>query len=104
MKESRALQRVWQLTLGLFLAEVGYGMFAGSLGLISDGVHTFANCLGVGTSLFAVRWAKDALASKAYSYDVGVRAEVLAAFTSEFVLWALLQVETQKGDNPSDQH
>ena len=82
MKESRVLQLVWQLTLLLCLAEIGYGVFAGSLGLISDGVHTAANCLGVGTSLFAVRWAKS-FASKAYSYDLGMRAEVLAAFTSK---------------------
>jgi len=83
MKESRVLQLVWQLTLLLCLAEVGYGVFAGSLGLVSDGVHTAANCLGVGTSLFAVRWSKS-FASKAYSYDLGMRAEVLAAFTSRY--------------------
>lgn len=83
MKESRVLLLVWQLTLALFIAEVGYGMFAGSLGLISDGVHTAANCLGVGTSLFAVRWAKT-ITGRSYSLDLSARAEVLAAFTSTF--------------------
>ena len=84
MKESRVLLLIWQLTLGLFILEIGCGVFLGSLGLISDGVHTAANCLGVGTSLFAVRWAKK-LTTKGYSYDLSIRAEVLAAFTSAYI-------------------
>lgn len=88
MKETQALQLVWQLTLALFLLEIGYGMLVGSLGLVSDGVHTAANCLGVGTSLFSVKFSKK-FNSKVYSYGIGDRAEVLAAFTNSVILLLL---------------
>lgn len=72
----------------LCVSEIGYGMYVGSLGLISDGVHSFANCLGVGTSLLAMRWSSsiNTKHASAFSYGICDRAEVLAAFANSVIL------------------
>ncbi|KAH9257021.1 hypothetical protein BASA81_004842 [Batrachochytrium salamandrivorans] len=92
MKEQQALQIIWRLTVLLCVVEIGYGMAAGSLGLVSDGVHSFANCLGVGTSLFAMRYSASLLktgSKSTFTYGVADRAEVLAAFANSVILMLL---------------
>lgn len=92
MKEQQALQVIWRLTVLLCVVEIGYGMAAGSLGLVSDGVHSFANCLGVGTSLFAMRYSASLLKTggkSTFTYGVADRAEVLAAFANSVILMLL---------------
>lgn len=68
------------LNLGLLIVEVGYGLYAGSLGLVSDGVHLGINCFGIALSLIALRLGrKPPSLDSSFGHD---RVHVLAAFTN----------------------
>lgn len=92
------IYRFSQLSFLIVAVEVGYGLWAGSLGLISDGIHSATGCLGLLVSLAASRFAKNGPRKwlrSGYSYG-GDRAEVLAAFTNNvFLLFIALFVAVE---------
>jgi len=72
------------LNLCLMSVEIGYGLLAGSLGLVCDGVHLAINCVGVALSLFALATAKQPPSLEApFGFE---RVHVLAAFANAVFL------------------
>ncbi|GBG24549.1 Zinc transporter, putative [Hondaea fermentalgiana] len=77
---ARPLALYGALNLALLVVEVGYGLYAGSLGLVSDGAHLGINCFGVALALAALRAGRDPPSVEAcFGHD---RVHVLAAFTN----------------------
>jgi cobalt-zinc-cadmium efflux system protein len=71
------LRLVLALTAGYMLAEVAGGLLTGSLALLSDAGHVFADVAGITMSLVAMSLAgRSANAAKTYGY---YRLEILAA-------------------------
>jgi zinc transporter 5/7 len=82
------MYRFSQLSFIIVAVEVAYGLWVGSLGLVSDGIHSATGCLGLLISLAASRFAKNGPRKwlrSGYSFG-GDRAEVLAAFTNNVFL------------------
>jgi len=72
------------MNIGMMLVEVLYGMFAGSLGLVCDGVHMGLNTFSIILSVIAVKWSTTP-ASPACSLGL-LRVHVLAAFSNAVVM------------------
>lgn len=72
------------LNFCLLSVEIGYGLLAGSLGLICDGVHLGINCVGIALSLVALAVSKQPPSlNSCYGYE---RVHVLAGFTNAVFL------------------
>lgn len=87
-RQRRALYGALALNGTLFFAELIGGYLTGSLALLSDAAHMFADVLALALSVFAI-WisGKKASSSKTFGY---YRAEVLAAFVNCLGLWVLM--------------
>lgn len=80
----RSLILTMGLTGAVMLVEVAGGLAAGSLALLSDAGHMFADLLALGMALFAVTMAaRPAPARRTYGYH---RVEILAALANGLVL------------------
>ena len=84
-RESRALLAFVSALLLLMLAQFAYGLWADSLGLISDAFHMAFHCAALATSLWGVLAARQQQRSFAFSYGFE-RYEVLAAFSNSLFL------------------
>lgn len=76
------------ITLLFVVAEVGAGLYAGSLALVSDAAHNFVDALALIIALIAV-WLQNrpATISKTYGYN---RAGILAAFINSATLMVIV--------------
>jgi cobalt-zinc-cadmium efflux system protein len=80
----RVLQAVFGLTCIYLVIEVAGGLLSGSLALLADGFHMFADAAGIGLSLFAAWLAhKPAPPQRTFGYQ---RVEILAAFFNALFL------------------
>lgn len=74
----KVLQWVFGLTCIYLVIEVAGGIISGSLALLADGFHMFADAAGIGLSLFAAWLAnRPAPPQRTFGYQ---RVEILAAF------------------------
>lgn len=80
----KVLRRVFALTFIYLIVEVAGGLISGSLALLADGFHMFADATGIGLSLFAA-WLshRPAPAHRTFGYQ---RVEILAAFFNALLL------------------
>lgn len=80
----RVLRWVFALTFFYLIVEVVGGLISGSLALLADGFHMFADATGIGLSLFAA-WLshRPAPAQRTFGYQ---RVEILAAFFNALLL------------------
>ncbi len=80
----RVLQAVFGLTCIYLVIEVAGGWISGSLALLADGFHMFADAAGIGLSLFAA-WLshRPAPPQRTFGYQ---RVEILAAFFNALFL------------------
>lgn len=80
----KVLQWVFGLTCVYLVIEVAGGLISGSLALLADGFHMFADAAGIGLSLFAAWLAhRPAPAQHTFGYQ---RVEILAAFFNALFL------------------
>ena len=83
----KVLQWVFGLTCIYLVIEVAGGLISGSLALLADGFHMFADAAGIGLSLFAAWLAhRPAPAQHTFGYQ---RVEILAAFFNALFLLAM---------------
>lgn len=83
-KTGKAVVAAIALNFSIFAAELVGGLVAGSLALISDALHNFADLLSLALAFVAVRMAlRKATTVKTYGY---VRSEILAAFVNALAL------------------
>lgn len=88
-KDSRQIFYFLLLNLSYMFVQLTYGFWTNSLGLISDAIHMFFDCVALGVGLFAAvtsKWPKNKLFSYGYS-----RIEVLSGFTNGIFL-ALISI------------
>jgi len=72
------------LAICVIMVEVAYGVFAGSLGLVCDGMHMLINCGGIATSVVALKGSqKPPTLESSFGF---ARMHVLAAFTNAIFL------------------
>jgi cobalt-zinc-cadmium efflux system protein len=83
-KHFKVLRWVFLLTFIYLMVEVGGGLISGSLALLADGFHMFADAMGIGLSLFAA-WLshRPAPQQRTFGYQ---RVEILAAFFNALLL------------------
>jgi cobalt-zinc-cadmium efflux system protein len=80
----KVLQLVFGLTCIYLVIEVAGGILSGSLALLADGFHMFADAAGIGLSLFAAWLAhRPAPPQRTFGYQ---RVEILAAFFNALFL------------------
>lgn len=80
----KVLQWVFGLTCIYLVVEVAGGILSGSLALLADGFHMFADAAGIGLSLFAAWLAhRPAPPQRTFGYQ---RVEILAAFFNALFL------------------
>lgn len=93
MSRERRLGLVLIVNTVLVAAQVGFGIWAHSLGLLSDAGHNLTDVAAVATSLVALRWARRApTAARSYGYHRGT---ILAALLNAasilavtvYILW-----------------
>jgi cobalt-zinc-cadmium efflux system protein len=83
----RVLRWVFGLTFIYLVIEVVGGLLSGSLALLADGFHMFADAMGIGLSLFAAWLAhRPAPAYRTFGYQ---RVEILAAFFNSLLLMGM---------------
>ena len=95
--ELRQLKMVFGLTMLYLFIEIGGAYVSGSLALLADGFHMFADAAGIGISLGA-QWALHRPAPKGHTFGYQ-RLEVLAAFMNAlgllamglFIIWESVQ-------------
>ncbi|KAA1107096.1 putative zinc transporter msc2 [Puccinia graminis f. sp. tritici] len=78
--ESRNIYLFLCLNLAFMLIQMTYGIWTNSLGLISDSIHMFFDCMALGMGLFAsvmATWPAD----KQFTYGYG-RVETLSGFAN----------------------
>ncbi|PLW50557.1 hypothetical protein PCASD_01497 [Puccinia coronata f. sp. avenae] len=78
--ESRNIYFFLCLNLAFMLVQMTYGIWTNSLGLISDSIHMFFDCMALGMGLFAsvmATWPAD----KQFTYGYG-RVETLSGFAN----------------------
>ncbi len=90
--DPKAAGQALKVALGInflfFLTELVGGFMTGSLALLSDAAHMFADVAALGLSVFALWIAqRRSNPSKTYGY---YRAEVLAAFLNSLSLWLMV--------------
>lgn len=86
-RQIRTLRWVFILTAIYLVVEVAGGILTGSLALLADGFHMFADAGAIGISLFAAWFAhRPAPAQKTFGYQ---RVEILAAFFNALILMAM---------------
>jgi len=80
----KVLRWVFGLTFIYLVVEVAGGVISGSLALLADGFHMFADAMGIGLSLFAA-WLshRPAPEHRTFGYQ---RVEILAAFFNALLL------------------
>jgi len=83
----KVLQWVFALTFLYLMVEVVGGLVSGSLALLADGFHMFADSAAIGLSLFAA-WLshRPAPAHRTFGYQ---RVEILTAFVNALLLVAM---------------
>ena len=86
------LAAVLSVSVAILLAEVAGGLISGSLALLADAGHMFADVAGVGLALLAVRLAARP-ASPARTFGLA-RAEILAAVANAVLLLGVAAVVT----------
>jgi cobalt-zinc-cadmium efflux system protein len=81
------LKWVFGLTLAYLVVEIAGGLWTGSLALLADGFHMFADATGIGLSLLAT-WLSHRPAPlwRTFGYQ---RAEIMAAFFNGLILVAM---------------
>lgn len=82
--ESRNIYFFLCLNLGYMLVQMMYGVWTNSLGLISDSIHMFFDCMGLGMGLFASvmsKWPAD----EQFTYGYG-RVETLSGYANGIFL------------------
>ncbi|KAI0244461.1 hypothetical protein L0F63_001778 [Massospora cicadina] len=88
-QDSRQIFYFLLLNLSYMFVQLAYGFWTNSLGLISDAIHMFFDCVALGVGLFAAvtsKWPKN----KQFSYGYS-RIEVLSGFSNGIFL-ALISV------------
>ncbi len=88
LRSDAALKLALVLTLTYALIETLAGMWAGSLVLLSDAVHSLSDSVSLGLAALAA-WAALRPASPRHSYGFG-RAEIIAAFVNAAVMVGVL--------------
>lgn len=83
----KVLRWVFALTFLYLIVEVAGGLVSGSLALLADGFHMFADSAAIGLSLFAA-WLshRPAPAHRTFGYQ---RVEILTAFVNALLLVAM---------------
>ncbi|GAA5990177.1 hypothetical protein JCM10908_005859 [Rhodotorula pacifica] len=82
--ESRRIYFFLCLNLAFMFVQMAYGVWTNSLGLISDSIHMFFDCLALGMGLFAsvmATWPSNAVFTYGYS-----RVETLSGFANGIFL------------------
>nr|CAD7397813.1 unnamed protein product [Timema poppensis] len=74
----------------LVIAEIIGGYFAGSIAVMTDGAHLFADLVGFLVSLFAI-WVGKRQPTKKFSFGFH-RAEVLGALGSVAIIWVMVGI------------
>ncbi|CAG2055372.1 unnamed protein product [Timema podura] len=74
----------------LVIAEIIGGYFAGSIAVMTDGAHLFADLIGFLVSLFAI-WVGQRQPTKKFSFGFH-RAEVLGALGSVAIIWVMVGI------------
>jgi cobalt-zinc-cadmium efflux system protein len=75
------------LNVGIIAVQLGFGVFAHSLGLLADAGHNFTDVAALATSLLAVRWAlRQPNERRSFGYH---RATVLAALLNAATIIAV---------------
>lgn len=83
----RVLKAVFGLTCLYLVIEIVGGLMSGSLALLADGFHMFADAAGIGLSLFAAWLAhKPAPPQRTFGYQ---RVEILTAFFNALFLMVM---------------
>ncbi|KAI9224592.1 cation efflux family-domain-containing protein [Blastocladiella britannica] len=77
-KDSKAIFIFLNINLAYMFVQLMYGVWTNSLGLISDAIHMFFDCIALGVGLVAAVMAKWG-ASKTFSFGYG-RIETLSGF------------------------
>ncbi|KAI9293760.1 cation efflux protein [Neoconidiobolus thromboides FSU 785] len=88
-KDSKQIFYFLLLNLSYMFVQLAYGFWTNSLGLISDAIHMFFDCVALGVGLFAAvtsKWRKNTTFSYGYS-----RVEVLSGFANGIFL-ALISI------------
>ena len=94
MNRSGRLGVALGLNVALVVAQVGFGLAAHSLGLLSDAGHNLTDVAAVLTSLVAVRYARRApTAAKSYGYHRGTILAALANSATILVVSAAIIFE-----------
>lgn len=87
MRHFRLLRMVFALTCTYLFVEIIGGLLSGSLALLADGFHMFADATAIGISLFASWFAhRPAPIQKTFGYQ---RLEIMAAFFNALILLAM---------------
>ncbi|KAI5821303.1 cation efflux family-domain-containing protein [Pyronema omphalodes] len=103
-KDSRRIAYFMVLNFAFMIVQTAYGFLTGSLGLISDSVHMFFDCLALGVGVCAAVMSKWP-ASTRYPYGLG-KMDTLAGFANGIFLM-LISVEIvfealERLKNPTD--
>ena len=86
-RTGRVLLAALLITLSIGLLELGGGLFAGSLALLSDSAHVFMDVIALGIALFAGAGAtRAATARRTFGFG---RLEILAALANAALLFAV---------------
>lgn len=84
IKKKQTLQKVIFLNIVLVVAEIGAGIFSGSMALIADAFHNLGDVLALFISLIAIIYgAKEATKTMTFGY---IKAEMMAAFVNSLFL------------------
>ncbi|MDD2697319.1 MAG: cation diffusion facilitator family transporter [Arcobacteraceae bacterium] len=84
MDNKYILQKVIFLNIILVIAEIGAGIFSGSMALIADAFHNLGDVLALVISLVAIIYgAKEATKQMTFGY---IKAEMMAAFVNSLFL------------------
>ncbi|HPU08399.1 MAG TPA: cation diffusion facilitator family transporter, partial [Candidatus Atribacteria bacterium] len=87
-KNEKALVIAIALNFIISLAEIGGGIWSGSLALLSDALHNLGDTVSLFISLFSLRLSRrEETPERTYGYR---RAEVLAAFLNSLLIFATL--------------
>lgn len=87
-KNEKALIISIVLNFAISLAEIGGGIWSGSLALLSDALHNLGDTVSLFISLFSLRLSRrKETPERTYGYQ---RAEVLAAFFNSLLIFATL--------------
>ncbi|KAI9481177.1 MAG: Metallo-dependent phosphatase-like protein [Benjaminiella poitrasii] len=93
-KDSKQIFYFLLLNLSYMFVQLAYGVWTNSLGLISDAVHMFFDCLALGVGLFASvmsQWPSDS----EYSYGYSRIETVAAYFNGIFLVLISISIVTE---------